>query len=80
MMQALKVPYEDINRCQNHMMPGPKAQKHYLHHAFAREKRAAWPRLGEHLDAILRASSDEEAKGLLESDQLQSRRRHRAAR
>lgn len=66
MMQALDVPTEHINRCQNHKMPGPKAQKHYLHHEFAREKRAAWQRLGDHLDAILNAASDADAEELLE--------------
>lgn len=64
-MQELKVDNETINRCQNHKLPGPKVQKHYLHHSWASEKRAAWQMLGMHLDSILNATSDAEAEALL---------------
>ena len=70
MMQSLGVPPETINRCQNHLMPGPKAQKHYFHHEFAAEKRAAWQHLGERLQGFLAAPSDDEIE---QSGSLQNR-------
>lgn len=52
LMQALGVPLDIIDRCQNHVMAG-KVRRHYLHHDYAKEKTEAWRKLGEHLDAIL---------------------------
>lgn len=53
MMQALKVPLDTIDRCQNHLLPGSKVRRHYLIHEYAEEKREAWRMLGERLEAIL---------------------------
>ena len=53
MMQALGVSLDVIDRCQNHVMPGSKVRRHYMHHDYAEEKRAAWRELGLHVDAIL---------------------------
>ena len=53
MMQALAISPDVIDRCQNHVLPGSKVRRHYLHHDYAHEKRAAWQALGQHLDAIL---------------------------
>lgn len=53
MMQALGVSLDVTDRCQNHVMPGSKVRRHYLHHDYADEKREAWRSLGERLDAAL---------------------------
>ncbi|MDO9405506.1 MAG: tyrosine-type recombinase/integrase [Polaromonas sp.] len=53
MMQALGISLDVIDRCQNHVMPGSKVRRHYLHHDYADEKRQAWGKLGHRLDAIL---------------------------
>jgi integrase len=58
MMQTLGVPPDLIDRCQNHVMPGSKVRRHYLHYDFAKEKRDAWQRLGKQLDVILGHSGD----------------------
>jgi integrase len=58
MMQQLGVLPDVIDRCQNHVMPGSKVRRHYLHYDFADEKREAWERLGEKLDAILRTADE----------------------
>ena len=42
-----------IDRCQNHVMAGSRVRRHYLHHEFADEKKAAWDKLGQRLDSIL---------------------------
>jgi integrase len=55
MMQALKVPLDTIDRCQNHVLGGSKVRRHYLHHEYAEEKRVAWELLGERLSDILHA-------------------------
>lgn len=52
-MQRLGVSLEMIDRCQNHVLPGSKVRRHYLHHDYAGEKRAAWVVLGGHLAMIL---------------------------
>ncbi len=52
MMQALGVPFDVIDRCQNHKLPGSKVRRHYLHHDYADEKRSAWNLLGKHLGDI----------------------------
>lgn len=53
MMQALGVHPDVIDRCQNHIIPGSKVRRHYLHYDYAEEKRAAWDLLGRRIDAIL---------------------------
>lgn len=53
MMQALGVPLDTIDRCQNHVLSGSKTRRHYLHHDYADEKRMAWRLLGERLSEIL---------------------------
>lgn len=57
MMQALRVSPDVIDRCQNHVLPGSKVRRHYLHHDYAEEKREAWRLLGERIDAILTANN-----------------------
>lgn len=53
LMQRLGVSLDIIDRCQNHVLPGSKVRRHYLHHDYAAEKRAAWVLLGDHLTAII---------------------------
>ena len=53
LMQSLGVSLEIIDRCQNHVLPGSKVRRHYLHHDYADEKREAWRLLGDRLSAIL---------------------------
>ena len=57
MMQALGVPLDTIDRCQNHVLSGSKVRRHYLHHDYADEKREAWRLLGEKLSEIFLPSS-----------------------
>src|SRR5471030_2125026 len=52
-MQSLGVALEIIDRCQNHVLPGSKVRRHYLHHDYAEEKREAWRVLGDRLSSIL---------------------------
>lgn len=51
--EALGVSLDVIDRCQNHVMPGSKIRRHYMHHDYADEKRDAWCKLGARIDAIL---------------------------
>lgn len=53
MMQCLGISLDVIDRCQNHVLPGSKVRRHYLHHDYAEEKRAAWDKLGDRLERIL---------------------------
>jgi len=53
MMQALGVPLDTIDRCQNHVLSGSKVRRHYLHHDYAEEKREAWRALGARLASLL---------------------------
>lgn len=53
MMQRLGILPDVIDRCQNHVMPGSKVRRHYMHYDFADEKREAWRLLGQELDEIL---------------------------
>ena len=57
MMQALRVSLDVIDRCQNHVLLGSRVRRHYLHHDYAEEKRDAWHRLGDRIDAILNADN-----------------------
>jgi integrase len=58
MMQGLCVSLDLIDRCQNHVLAGSKVRRHYLHHDYADEKRAAWHLLGERLSLILTAPAN----------------------
>ncbi len=53
MMQALGILPDIIDRCQNHVLAGSRVRRHYLHHEFTEEKKAAWELLGTRLDNIL---------------------------
>jgi integrase len=53
MMQSLGISLELIDRCQNHVLPGSKVRRHYMHHDYASEKQQAWALLGQRLEAIL---------------------------
>lgn len=53
MMQALGISLDVIDRCQNHVLPGSKVRRHYMHHDYADEKRHAWETLGSRLKSIL---------------------------
>ena len=58
MMQGnLKISLDVIDRCQNHVLAGGKVRRHYLHHEYADEKREAWQKLGDQLEAILKANN-----------------------
>ena len=55
-MQKLKVSREVINLCQNHVISSI-VDRVYLLDDYADEKREAWNRLGDRLEAILSASN-----------------------
>lgn len=55
-MQKLGVSLDTIDRCQNHVLPGSKVRRHYMHHDYADEKRSAWKALSDHLTQILKSS------------------------
>jgi integrase len=54
MMQALGVPPDVIDRCQNHVLAGSKVRRHYLTHEYASETREAWAKLGTEIESILK--------------------------
>lgn len=56
MMQKLKISREVINLCQNHVI-GSKVDRVYLLDDYADEKRDAWYKLGNRLEAILNSSN-----------------------
>jgi integrase len=56
LMQKLKVSREVVNLCQNHVI-GSKVDRVYLLDDYADEKRDAWNKLGDRLEAILSASN-----------------------
>jgi len=56
LMQKLKVSREVINLCLNHVI-GSKVDWVYLLDEYADEKRAAWNKLGDRLEAILKATN-----------------------
>lgn len=58
LMQSLGVSLEIIDRCQNHVLPGSKVRRHYLHHDYADEKREAWRLLGDQLSLILNSANN----------------------
>jgi integrase len=53
MMQQLGVSPDVIDRCQNHVLAGSRVRRAYLHYDYAQEKREAWDRLGERIEALL---------------------------
>lgn len=53
MMQKLGVGLDIIDRCQNHVLAGSKVRRHYMHHDYSEEKRAAWATLGDKLSDII---------------------------
>jgi integrase len=55
MMQALGVPPDVIDRCQNHVLAGSRVRRHYLTHEYTDEKCEAWRKLGAELEKILAA-------------------------
>jgi len=57
MMQALSVPLDTIDRCQNHVLKGSKVRRHYLHHDYADEKKVAWRSLGQQLEELLKVAA-----------------------
>lgn len=61
MMQALGVLPDIIDRCQNHVLAGSRVRRHYMHHDYAVEKRAAWDRLGAKIEATLGHKSEHRA-------------------
>ena len=56
LMQQLKVHRDVINLCQNHVI-GSKVDRVYLLDEYADEKREAWQKLGDRVEAILNASN-----------------------
>lgn len=56
LMQKLKISREILNLCQNHVI-GTKVGRVYLLDDCADEKREAWNKLGDRLEAILSASN-----------------------
>jgi integrase len=53
MMQELGIPLDVIDRCQNHIVAGPKVRRRYLRYEYAAEKSPAWKKLGNRLSAIV---------------------------
>ena len=62
LMQKLKVSREVVNLCQNHVI-GSKVDRVYLLDDYADDKREAWNKLGDRLEAILSASNVVSLKG-----------------
>lgn len=56
MMQKLGIGLDIIDRCQNHVLAGSKVRRHYMHHDYADEKRAAWAALGTRLERVAAGS------------------------
>lgn len=53
MMKALGILPDIIDRCHFHVMAGSPVRRHYLHHEFSEEKKAALDNLGKRNNAIL---------------------------
>ena len=56
MMQQLGITPDIINLCQHHII-GSKVDKSYLQYKYDDEKRLAWTKLGDRLEAILSANN-----------------------
>jgi len=52
MLQAIGVPMNIIDRCQNHVLDGSRVRRSYMHHDYYDEKRDAWAKLGFQLESI----------------------------
>jgi len=63
MMQELGIPLDVIDRCQNHIVAGPKVRRHYLLYEYAAEKTAAWKKLGDRLAASLSETPNASVSG-----------------
>jgi integrase len=61
MMQEMGITPDVIDRCQNHVLPGSKVRRHYLHYDYAKEKLDAWLLLGRRLQEILQSAVTEVA-------------------
>jgi len=70
MMQALGVPLDTIDRCQNHVLSGSKVRRHYLHHDYATEKRDAWHLLGKRLAELLLPTSNSSKVNLIMANKV----------
>lgn len=53
LMQSLGISLDVIDKCQNHVLPGSKVRRHYLHYDYSREKMTAWTLLGKKLQEII---------------------------
>ena len=53
LMQSLGISLDVIDKCQNHVLPGSKVRRHYLHYDYSREKMTAWTMLGKKLQEII---------------------------
>lgn len=58
MMQAWGISLDVIDRCRNHVLAGSRVRRHYLHHDYAEEKKAAWSLLSEKLSEIMMDQDD----------------------
>lgn len=58
MMQGMGISLDIIDRCQNHVLGGSRVRRVYLRHDYEDEKREAWQKLGDRLDAILAGGAD----------------------
>ena len=56
LMQKLKISREVVNLCQNHVI-GSKVDRVYLLDDYADEKREAWNKLGDRLEAIISSTN-----------------------
>ncbi|MBE7418402.1 MAG: tyrosine-type recombinase/integrase [Ideonella sp.] len=68
MMQALGITPVVVDRCQNHVLEGSRVRRHYLTHPYNTEKREAWRRLGEEIEAILELKRPAKAAHRLTAD------------
>lgn len=57
MLGDLSISMDIIDRCQNHVLAGSKVRRHYFHHECAEQKREAWKKLGDRIEAILSFSN-----------------------
>ena len=70
LMQELGIVPDIIDRCQNHVVPGSKVRRHYLHFDFAQQKLEAWSTLGRRLETLVASRlSVNEPKSALKREQ-----------
>lgn len=58
MMQGMGISLDVIDRCQNHVLAGGRVRRVYLRHDYEDEKREAWEKLGNRIDAILAGGAE----------------------